>query len=235
MIKLTEKAIYDFIHCSLYYYVKHVLAIAIHKENRVKAAVHQCTKYFYSNLLNGKVKTYKELQQKWDSLSNHFESKEILTGWAKMLNIASWTEENKLVIGDINCDYVYTYSTVSVSGTIDYILVYDSNKIEILYFDLGEKKPNLIEHQHKLKYALDYYGFKHLYGSPPARIRIHNVKHNEDIFLTFMDADESRLNVSIYHIAKCIEHGLYYPRENYMCDSCSGKGYCRYFSERTLL
>lgn len=232
---LTEQAIYDFLNCPLYYYTKHIQKIELEQPHLLKNAISYCIHFFYANLLNGKVKTYRELQTKWDSQSTYFDSKDIIKGWAQVYNVASWTEENKLIIGDVNCQYTYNFKTVSVSGNIDYVVLFGKDQIELLYFDFSDKKPNALESGRKLKYALDYYGFESLYGSPPARIRIHNVKYKEDVFLNFVKEDRARLNSCIYHVAKSIEYGLYYPREGFMCNHCTGKGYCRYFCELTSL
>lgn len=229
---LTEKAFFDYLHCPLYFHSKYALKVPLDKSSTVAQCIIQTIKFFYLGLLEGQVKTYKQLQNKWDALTSDLElnSTQLIKGWGKVVRIVEWSKTNQIIVADVNCKYNYASASHVLEGQIDFILVYPNHEIEILYFDLTDKKLDSLNEHKKLKYALDYFGFESAYGKKPDRIRICQPHSNTEIALHLLESDKKRLLSVIENTGESIKQKLYIPREGYMCISCEAKTYCRFYS-----
>ena len=228
---LTEKAFFDFLYCSLYFYCKYGLKVPLNHINALNNCIMGTIKFFYSGLLNGQVKTYKQIQSKWDALASEagLDNKQLIVGWGKVVKIIEWSKANQIIVGDVNCKYTYSSTNHTIEAQIDFVLIHKNHDIEILYFDLSDRRLNELDEHKKLKYALDYFGFEKLYGKSPTRIKIYQPKHDEEIIIQLLQDDQRRLTSVIQNVGESIKQKLYVPRETFLCNSCLAKSYCRHF------
>lgn len=228
---LNEKALFDYMYCPLYFYSKYALKVPLDNTNQMRACVLGVIKFFYTGLLNGQMRSYKQLQTKWDTLAADagLDKAQLINGWGKVVNIIEWSKQNKIIVGDVNCKYSFSSASHTIDGQIDFILVHPNKEIEILYFDLGEKRLNPLEEHKRIKHALDYFGFEKVYNQKPNRVKIYQPKYSEEIVLNLIKSDERRLISVIQNIGESITQKLYIPREGFMCSSCLAKSYCRHF------
>lgn len=228
---LNEKALYDFLYCPLYFHTKHILHVPCPEKSPLNVCIIDTIKFFYSGLLNGQVKTYKQLQNKWDIFAKEREldEKQLIAGWGKIIHIVEWSKRNQIIVGDVNCKYTYCLNAYTVEGQIDFILVHKNHDIEILYFDLSDKRLNGLEEHHKIKYALDYFGFERLYHKAPNRIKIYQPRYDEELIIMPLQDDKLRLESVLLNTCECIKQKLFVPRETFLCNSCAGKNFCRHF------
>lgn len=231
-MNLTEKAFFDYLHCPLYFYSKYALKAPLEKNTTVSQCVIQTIKFFYLGLLEGNIKSYKQLQNKWDALTSSLElnSTQLIKGWGKIVRIVEWSKTNQIIVADVNCKYSYGSVNHIVDGQIEFILVYPNHEIEVLYFDLTDKKLDSLNEHKKLKYALDYYGFESIYGKKPNRIKIYQPHSDTEIAIQLLESDKKRLSSVIENVGESIKQKLYIPREGYMCISCEAKTYCRFYN-----
>lgn len=232
---LSEEALFSYINCPLLYQATYMQSKTLNKPFNTKSLVKIVINYYMTNLFNGKVKTKKELQIKWDSLCEEYahviKKEQVINGWSKIVKATQWCEENRIIVADVGCKYnVLTSNNNTITGLIDYILIHPNKKTEILYFDYGETQIDKAEIEHKLKYTLDYFGFYEVYGQTPDFITIHNIKYNKTEHLFKIQDDQKRLFNITDNICKSIENSIFYPRETYFCKTCPGKYSCNYWS-----
>lgn len=199
------------------------------KANQKKGIV-ETVNYFYAGILDGKLRTYKELEKKFNSYHVSITKDEMIRAWEKVIKITEWSKAEKIVIGDINKSYIYiSESSNQISGTINYIVVNDNHNIILLYFDLSDKRLDESYLSRKLKYTLDYFGFEKVFGKRPDFIKVHSVKYDEDYVFYKTEDDRKRLDLTIDNVCHCIEHQIIYPRETYLCKSCQYSNYCTFW------
>lgn len=230
-MQITESELFAYIECPVYYQIQYERQ-QITAKKTLKKLIEQVVQYFFVNLLNGKVKTYKELQIKWDKLCKDMPQlthQEVIKGWGTIIKIVEYAQNEKLIVGDVACTYRLPVGTHQIVGQIPIVLVFPDKHIELLYFDYGEKhldKDNLI---HLTKYSLDYFGFKSVYEIEPQYVKIHQVKYNEDVLLTKSIEDWQRLQAALSGVCKCLEQKIYFPRETLFCKSCPAHYFCGYW------
>lgn len=234
-MKLTEKAFYDYLHCPLYFYCKYALKVPLSRQRPLADCIQNTIKYFYLGLLEGQVKTYKQIQNKWDTLAKeaHLTEKELIAGWGKVVRIVEWSKTQKIIVGDLNCSYHFTNAHHILEGQIDYILIYPNHEIELLYFELSDKKLTELEVHKKLKYAFDYFGFEKIYNQKPHRIKIYQPRYDEELVIPLLESDKKRAASVLYNVGESITQKLYVPREGYLCHQCQAENYCRFYSNET--
>ena len=230
-MKLTEQQLFDYIHCPTKYHIKYVMKINLIEKPTMQHHLDTITRYFFLNLLNGKVCTYNDIKKKWDSIceKHNFDANKCLNGWGLIMKLLQWAERERICIGDVGANYMIPVGTHQLHGTINTILVKPSKQIELLTTSFSEKNLDKTEIDMKLKYTMDALGFKTLYGVEPTGIKIHSVKYDQDVFTNRTEPDIIRLKDTITNVANSIEQGIYYPRESAFCSTCNAKQYCRYW------
>lgn len=232
-MKLTEQQLFDYIHCPAKYHIKYIMKIDIADPISLTKLLNTIARYFYLNLFNGKVPTYDELRKKWDSLCelypSYMDNKKVLAGWGQIIKFAQWAEREKLIVGDVETKYMFLVDNIQFTGNIETITLKPNKDIELLTTSFSDKNLDKVDIDMKLKYTMDYVGFKTLYGVEPNGIKIHSVKYDNDLFTNRTEPDIIRLKDTIVNVSKSIEQGIYYPRESSFCSSCTARQYCKYW------
>ncbi len=234
-MKLTEQQLFDYIYCPVKYDIKYNKRIDITDLITMPMLVNAVVQYFFSNLVNGKVMTYEQLKKKWDNICEKHEdimdSKKAIAGWATIVKVTQWAEQQKLIVGDVNVNYSFPVNDIVFCGTIDAITVTRDKKTELLTVNLGEKTLDKSMIDMKLKHTMDYIGFKTIYGVYPDGIKNHSVKYDQDLLTLRSETDIIRLKDTISSVGQGIDKGIFYPRESFYCSSCSAKSYCKYWKK----
>jgi hypothetical protein len=234
MQTITEQQMFDYIFCPARYHIKYIMNVGVQEPVTMQKMLSKVSKYFFMNLLNGKVCTYKELKSKWDSICtqypNYFDPKKNITGWGHIVNFVQWAAEQKIIIGDIDQSYRLYIDGVELVGNIETILVNTKKQFELLYINFNDKDPDQIDIDQKLKYSLDAFAFKSMYKQEIDGIKIHSAKSNRD-YLTYRTIpDMERLTATITNVAKGIQNNIFYPRESHLCSSCTSRELCRFWT-----
>lgn len=231
---MTEQQFFEYIFCPARYELKYIKKIEVEDKVTMNKLLNTIARYFYLNLLNGKVCSINELKNKWDNVCNanpdFIDSKKNLAGMGLIISLTSWAEKEKIDVRDIDTRYTIITNGIELQGCLSGpLLKTPNNKIEMLVNDFNDKLPDQIEIDMKLKYSLDAYGFKSLYNKDLNGINIHSVKHHKDIKTSRGDMEFRRLITTINSVGKGIENKIFYPRENVLCSSCPAKAYCKYW------
>lgn len=232
---INEQQLFDYITCPAMYDVKHNKHIQIGETVSTAKLLNKVAKYFYVNLLNGKVPSSNDLKKKWDSVCNQYidyvDSKKSLEGMGLIMKLLQWAGSEEIIVVDIDSPYRLMFKSnigpIELIGDMGAILSLPNNKYELLITDFSNKIPDQTIVDMKLKYTLDSYAFQGVYNRQVDGIRVRNVKNAKD-FLTFRSQDDyRRLEQTVANVATCISQNLYYPRESIMCASCNAKEYCK--------
>lgn len=229
---LNEKAFFNYIYCPIMFHVEQKMSLNGEKTSNNKKDVLNTIDYFYSGILDGKLRTYKEIEKKFYASQEALKKEDLISEWEKVISIIEWSKEEKIMIGDLNKPYCYTTEKDNkINGIINYIIINQNKHIMLLYFDLSSKRLDKSYLSRKLKYTLDYFGFEKAYGKKPDFIKIHSVKYNEDYVFYKTEDDRARLNLTIDQVCHCIEEQITFPRESYLCKTCNYSSYCTYWNK----
>ena len=231
-MKITEQQLFDYIHCPALFEMKYLRQVPLEEPVSSSKLLNKVAKYFYLNLLNGKICTTSELKKKWDSVcqgqEGQISGKAIMEGISLIMKLYNWAANEQAVVLDIDTPYTIKIGDTELVGNLGTILAAPNNKFELLVTDFSSRLPDQTLVDMKLKYTLEAYAFHQVYNKFIDGIRIHSVKHARDFYTSRSDGDFKRLEAAIRNVGKSIEDGVYYPREG-MCSTCPAKGYCKYW------
>lgn len=236
MYKITEQELFDYIFCPAKYHMKYIMKIDIQDPISMPKLLNKVAKYFYMNLLNGKVCSINEIKSKWDSVCMqypHFvDSKKSINGYGLIISLLKWAGNEEIIIGDVDQNYKILMGNVEVFGTIETILVRKDRRFELLYTNFADKDPDQLEIDQKLKYTLDALAFKVMHDRAIDGIRIHSVKADRNLVTYRTDPDFERLQTTVSNVARAIDEKIFYPRESHLCNTCTARELCRYWSQK---
>lgn len=231
-MKITEQQFFDYMHCPALFEMKHIKGIPLEEAVSVPKLLNKVAKYFYLNLLNGKICTTSELKKKWDSIcqeqGERINNKKAMEGISLIMKLYNWAADERAVVLDIDTPYTIRVEDTELVGNLGTILAAPNNKYELLETEFSSRLPDQTLIDMKLKYTLEAYAFNKVYNKFIDGVRVHSVKHAKDFQTSRADGDFQRLETAIKNVGKSIEAGLYYPREG-MCSTCPAKGYCKYW------
>lgn len=232
-MKITEQQFFDYMHCPALFEMKHIRNIPLEEQISSPKLLNRVAKYFYLNLLNGKICTTSELKKKWDSICQGYEdkidAKKILEGMGLIMKLYNWASNEQAVVLDINTPYIIRVGDTELVGNLGTILAAPNNKYELLITSFSSRLPDQTLIDMKLEYTLEAYVFHEVHNKFVDGVRVHSVKYDKDFYTSRADGDFKRLETAIKNVGKSIENDLYYPREG-MCSTCPAKGYCKYWS-----
>lgn len=231
-MEITEHQLFDYIYCPTKYHIKYCMGIDLKEEVSLAKLLKQVTNYFFINLNNGTIPSYNQVKKKWDVIAekNELDGQKVLQGWGYLMKFMQWAETNKIIVGDVESAYTIKIdNNILVHGNIETILVTPQRKIELLNVVYNTRLPDQIDIDMKLKYTLDYLGFKSIYNKNADIIKVHSVKHNTTFLTTRTEPDITRIEDTIRSVAKSIDNNLFYPRESSFCSTCAAKQYCKYW------
>lgn len=236
---LSEQQLYDYIRCPVYYDMKYNRRIPLVEPVSMQMLLNKAGKFFYVNLMNGKVPRLSELKHKWDSIceKNTFfvDAKRNLDGISQLTKLLRWAAAQKILVADVDSPYRILYKTadsfVELTGRIDAIVHLAQNYFEILVTDYSSRLPDQTLLDMKLKHTLDCFAFQTVYAPNALRgVRVHHVKTDRDFKLTRSATDFERLRTTVLRVAQSIHEKVFYPRESVLCSGCAAKDYCRVWS-----
>lgn len=232
-MRITEQQLFDYIHCPALFEMKHIRNIPLEEQVSLPKLLNKVAKFFYLNLLNGKICTTSELKKKWDSICQQYEEqinpKQIMEGFSLIMKLYNWASDEQAVVLDIDSPYTVRVGDIEIVGNMGTILAAPNDRYELLVTDFSSRLPDQSIIDMKLKYTLEAYAFYKVYNKFISGVRVHSVKYNKDFYTSRTDGDFKRLETAIRNAGKCIENDFYYPREG-MCSTCPAKGYCKFWS-----
>lgn len=232
-MKITEEQFFDYMHCPAYFEMKHIRKIpVIENVNHIKL-LDKVAKYFYLNILNGRIPTTGELKNKWDSICKDYEDqldpKKVLEGFSLIMKLYHWAASERIVVLDIDTPYAIHVEDTEITGNMETVLAAPNSGYELLITRFSNRLPDQTLIDMKLDITLNAYAFQKMNNKPVSGIKIRSVKHSKDFYTRRTEEDFKRLETAIKNVGKSIKEGIYYPREG-MCSTCPLKGYCKYWN-----
>lgn len=234
MIKLTERQLYDFLNCPALFEMKYIKKLPIQESQTFSSYLTTVGNYFYINLLNEKISTLSDLKRKWDSVcaGQNFTQKQVLDGMHEVARFANWMGNEQPIVLDINTPYTIVVGDVELSGNMSPIFKKKDRK-ELVITDFSSKLPDQRVIDMKLKYTVEAYAFRELYQEEFVGIRVHNVKHNKDLYTNRTEADFNRMKTTIKGVSQAIQSEAFFARDSFMCPTCPAFTYCRFWTRES--
>lgn len=231
---LTEDQFFDYIQCPAKYDLKYNKRIPSSESVTMQKLLDKVVKYFYSNLLDGKVCTMEQLKQKWDSICEKniyfIDTKKNLEGMNYIINFARWASNEQPNIIDFDSSYDIITENTIFSGNMGAIRMIPNRKFELIINRFNNRTISQNDLDKMLKYTIDCYAFKEQCAVEISAIRLINHKNNEEFISSRSNNDYDRLTSSIKGVASGIENKAFYPRESIYCTSCNYIDFCKYWS-----
>lgn len=228
IIKLTETQLLDYINCPAFFDMKYVKKLPIsHEKESLSSLLTKVSNFFYLHLLNGKVCRLDELKKKWDSICNshNLTQKEAIEGMQMIAKFANWMGHEQPVVLDINTPYTVKIGNVELSGNMSPIFKRGEG-VEFVVTDFSRRTPDQLLIDMKMKYTLDAYTYRILYGEEAYGTRVHNVKNDREFKTLRSNTQFDRLESTIIGVGKALEGKSFYTRESFMCANCPAINYC---------
>lgn len=232
-ITLTEQQFFDYIFCPCKYDLKYNRKISTSNPVTINGLLNQVSKFFYMHVLNNlKTPSLNMLTAKFESLfqtnSDVLSVKQYNEGLFLLRNFYNWACDSQIAVIDPDIKYIINHNGTILEGIMNPIAINKDKHLEFLIMNYSSRVPEQLEVDTKLKYSLDMLAFND--SSKDHKIdgiRIHNVKSSKDLVTSRNQTDYDRLLSTIDGVSKGISNNIYYPRESYMCSTCSYKHYCR--------
>lgn len=234
-MRLTEQQLFDYIACPAKYDIKYNKKINIQEPVSLNSILGQVVSYFYINFINGKLCTLNSLKQKLDSLCEpHKETipaKKAVEGWGLIYNFYNWACNNKIAVLDTDVHYTLTHKDIIVEGVLNPIVVNSKEQLEFLLVNFSSRVPEQIDMDMRLKYSLDVLAMNTASKDKVQAIKLHHIKTDRDLYSYRTEPDFDRLKSTLEGVAAGIENKIFYPRESILCQTCTAKQYCRFWTK----
>jgi ASC-1-like (ASCH) protein len=231
-MRITEAELFEYIFCPARYEMKYVKKIDLPEYNSMDKMLNKVAKFFFVNLLNGKVCSVNELKNKWDSICkanpDFIDAKKSIAGLGLIVNLADWASKERLSVIDIDTKFNLVIDGVVIEGYMGGpILSRPNGGLELLITSFSSRIPDQVDIDMKLKYSLDALAFAEVLNKDLDGIRVHSVKSYKDLKTIRSKEDFNRIKRTVKSVAKGIENEIYYPRENVLCSTCNANAYCK--------
>ena len=234
MITLTEEELFEFIKCPARYDAIYNGSMVPTEKVTVSSLLSTVSQFFFSGLMEGKVRTTNELKRKWDKICEDNQSfmtgQMCLEGMGQIMRMYHWAHGEELMIADIGSTYGFHVENgekrVFFQGKMGAISFTKAKEPCLLDLDWKKQTPLQPMIDMKLKYTLDAYAALNIYGKSLG-IKVHHVKGDKDYYTSRREEDFNRMRAAIISVAKSKELKLFYPRESALCTSCDLINYCK--------
>jgi CRISPR/Cas system-associated exonuclease Cas4 (RecB family) len=217
--------------------------------------IHQTISFFYYEVMQGKLPTLRQMRDKWASYyysifeedkrtkenfllartgTDHQRTQQILNRGMEV--IYAFYAENKDNPGTpIAVNYPFRLAIEPdfiLAGEFELIREineHELRKIEIIDFKTSSNKTDASNGfflRHDLRATAMFYAFQELFGNTPDRFVFDYVGTNKQLSL-YRDGNEvKRLKNVLKGIGNSIRQEDFYPRQSFLCKSCSMLNYC---------
>lgn len=233
-VQISEEQFFDYISCPVSYDVIHNRKIMDKPKASYNKLLRKVWEKFSTQLMDGKVMTIAQIKHDWDVCCEQYPDiispAKSLEGLGLLMKMYNWAESEKLMIADKNVGYKLLFEngndSVEITGSTGILAMNNKNVMYLLDMDFTAKYPEQSIIDAKLKYSLDIYAIQRLYNKKVG-VKVHHVKNDKDFYSMRSREDFQRLETAIMGVGLSIGHGLYYPRENAFCRSCTMLHLCK--------
>ncbi len=246
-MELTTQQVLTYIDCPIKYALTYNARIKPDTESLHELwskAMHTAAYYFWYRLMDAKRVTEQEMLDKWESLwykalgitrediifsrrdervDLGLKGTSILQGF--MRNISATpsvpiciAKEFSVPIGDhvISGNFEVVRETKEPGKRL----------IEIIDYKTGQTIPDQTMVDMDLALSIQSYAFRHMFQAKEQRLTYYYMRHNRSINTVRESLHYRRMIETIKAVADSIQSNIYYPRQTFMCKSCTYKQYC---------
>lgn len=190
---------------------------------------------FYNSSNNNSKPSHKTIQNKWDTICRNNQDKispkQVVEGLGLINRTYEYMILNKIKFVDTcysytieieECPYILTGQLYPFIERIER----DDNTIEIIIPSYSKTKSDRYYIDTKIKHTIDAYALTDLYKDKKVIFTYHSFLYNTDMYTTRNYKDFNKLETIIKNVGHSIKNNLLYPRVNYSCNTCLGKGLC---------
>jgi CRISPR/Cas system-associated exonuclease Cas4 (RecB family) len=243
-MKISLQEVQDYISCPLLYDFKyrHGLPENENLNREVAEKMLKVVYYFYFKVMDGHAPALETLKNKWETIwFGKMSPMEYMltprtdkmdTGQKAVPMIDNFFKENYYTPGTplvINSDFEVEVGDHEVSGTIHLVReVQDGPRkvIELLEYKTGTHTPSEWMVENDLVLSLNSFAFRRIYKHREQRAVAHYLRSNKYFATMRTEEHYRRMTTTIDMIARCLQRGIFYPRQTFLCSTCSYKYYC---------
>lgn len=226
-MRISEQQLFEYINCPLAY---DFLRRGFKNNNMsTNKMIYSVVKNLYLSTLDETYKSINPLKQKWDKIAmdNQLAPKKILEGWGGIINAYNYITDENIKFTNVMESYELELpgSKVSIVGQLD-PYIDKGTHIEIFISHFGKKQPDLADIDKKLKHTIDAYILQKRYNKEVI-IKYHCFTTGNVYTSLRNSRDFQRMKCIVDNIGKALENNIVFPRETFICSSCSYVDLCR--------
>ena len=241
-MEITTKELYQFKQCPLKFKFNTIHRVEeLNEEEGLEAAMQSTINYFYYQIQDGYLMSMDELKRKFSSIwykstniyditinSKQAMRKQEIKAIAMLQNLHREQQLNPDTVVSMNLDFRVPVSKdplLFIKGNIPIIRSTPAGD-EIINYKYSNSKYNLFRMRTDMNITLQAMAYQSMFKKEVYSICVHNLKTNEKSYTHRKREDFQRLYKSVKGLTTTMSQDLYYPRESFMCDTCTSKKYC---------
>lgn len=222
---------------------------------KFKKAIHKTVAYLYFSMMGGWMPTPKQMKDKWATLWKEEREgnqdlsslllkergyhernkvtvdKHIIQGFEMIHNFYHFNKENHGTPIAVDHEFRVPIAGVTITGKFELIREsvdkLSSNRfIEIVDFKTGNEATDMFLVNNDLGLSVMAYAFRNLFQAKEDRLTYSYLKSGKEIYTSREDKHFDRMKATIEGVAEGIANKRFYPRQTFMCKSCSVKDIC---------
>lgn len=227
---ITETELFEYLKCPIRYNTVKKNGEVDIKKSSMKLATLALNQWISASC-NGLKADSNVLKSKWDKLSekNKYDltARKIIETWGLLYSTYRYITNYNIKFMDVNMSYNIEMpgTGVTLTGNLP-PLIDKGSYIEIFITTFDRVLPDRTEIDSKLKHTIDAYAIKNMF--------------NKDVVITYFcpaqgtsiqslrsQRDFDRLESILKMVSFCIDNDIIYPRETFLCKSCSLRNICK--------
>lgn len=228
-MELKEQEFFEYIKCPMRYYLIHK-GNTLGEQKTIKKICYEAINYYINAQVNGMKADYNTLNRKWDTLAREnaiLGSKKILDGWGLVYRTFEYLDLYNIKFLDANTSYKIEIpgTGVSLTGVLN-PLIDKGDYIEVFVPCFDKQVPERIDIDSKLKHTIEAYAIKQMFKKD-AVITYYVPAQGKTIDTLRSTQDFLKLESMLKMVGKAINANIIYPRETFMCSSCTARPICK--------
>lgn len=238
IIQLTEKQLFDYIRCPVFYSLKYGdFSLNMDDPPSMSNLLNQVISGFCAKLMDGEVMRLDILKRKWDMLCRRhpeLTTEQVREGMGQIHRFYQYAERTEMRVADIGSEYIIKVDDgedrIEYHGNLGIITINSKNQPESIRFNFSTRLPDQADLDLAFKTTLEHVGFHRLYGQDLLGTRVHHLRRDRD-FYTVRDYRTSlnKAQTIIRNVARSIRQNIWYPHEGPMCPKCDARNFCMVF------
>jgi hypothetical protein len=254
-MELTLQQIHDYLNCPTLFDFNNEKKLSMEESDsmKYKRAIHKTISYLYFNAMGGFIPSAKQMKDKWATIWEDTKNeqpsltdillkertyherrtidKRITQGFEMIHNFYHYNKDKHGIPIAVDHEFRVPIAGVTVTGKFELIRetidkASPNRFIEIVDFKTGSEATDMFLVNNDLNLTVMSYAFRNLFQAKEDRLTYNYLKTGKEIYTSRTEKHYDRMKAIVEGVAEGIANKRFYPRQTFMCKSCSFKDVC---------